>query len=272
MKKVIFISAGPGDPDLITVKAINHLKKSEIVLVDRLVSPEIVNEYLHPKRKILYVGKNNDSIMHKEKYFFKNNQKSINHLMVYHALKGKYVVRLKGGDVSIFSNIMDELIELNKYHIPYEIIPGVTAALGAAAYTGIPLTARGYASSVRFVTLHNPNSIDSNQWEEFLTTKDTLVFYMCIKKLYYIIDKFMILIKKKESCYSNKLIAIIEQATTPMQKVYTTTLYNCKKYLIERNFLSPSLVIIGKIVNLYKCFKWNSSSSSIFCKRNYFMY
>ncbi|AWU43711.1 uroporphyrinogen-III C-methyltransferase [Blattabacterium sp. (Cryptocercus kyebangensis)] len=270
MKKVIFISAGPGDPDLITIKAINHLKKSEVVLVDRLVSPEIVNKYLNPRRKIIYVGKYNDMHNKKEKKsFFTHTQKSINHLMVYHALKGRYVVRLKGGDVSIFSNIMDELMELKKYDISYEIIPGVTAAIGASAYTGIPLTARGYASSVRFVTLHNPNSIDKNQWNEFMETKDTLVFYMCVHKLYHIMDKLMM---NKRNLYTDKLIAIVEQATTPMQKVYTSTLYNFKDMIKkEKKFLSPSLVIFGKIVNLYSYFKWNYRSNFL-DKKNYFIY
>ncbi|WP_185853120.1 uroporphyrinogen-III C-methyltransferase [Blattabacterium cuenoti] len=259
-KKVIFISAGPGDPDLITIKALNHLKKSEIVLVDRLVSPEIIKKYSNYKRKFIFVGKN--SI---KKTAF--SQKKINKILIHYALKGKYVVRLKGGDVSIFSNIMDELMELKKYDIPYEIIPGVTSAVGAAAYAGIPLTARGYASSVRFITLHNPDSINFNQWIDFIKTQDTLVFYMCIQKLYEIFDR---LTKNKNFFYMNKLVAIIEQATTPMQRVYTSNLYNCKNLIKEKNhFMSPSLVIVGKIVVLHHYFKW-FFNSNVLDKKNYF--
>ncbi|WP_185881694.1 uroporphyrinogen-III C-methyltransferase [Blattabacterium cuenoti] len=273
MRKVIFISAGPGDPDLMTIKAVYHLRKSEVILVDRLVSPEILKKYSNYKRKIIYVGKRSTCCSSSRKdndnplYL---TQKRINDIMIYYALQGKYVVRLKGGDVSIFSNIMDELIELKKYHISYEIIPGVTAAVGAAAYTGIPLTARGYASSVRFITLHNPNSIHKDQWIEFLNTSDTLVFYMCIQKLDYIFDK---LIMNQRNIYTDKdkLVAIVEQATTPMQKVYTSSLYNCKELIRkEKKFLSPSLVIIGKTVNLHRKFKW-TSDLYFFPKKNYFV-
>lgn len=260
IKKVIFISAGPGDPDLITVKALNHLKKSEIVLVDRLVSPEIIKKYSNYKRKFIFVGKNST-----RRTSFSQNR--INEILIDYALKGKYVVRLKGGDVSIFSNIMDELVELKKYNIPYEIIPGITSAIGAAAYAGIHLTARGYASSVRFITLHNPDSINFNQWIDFIKTQDTLVFYMCIKKLYEIFDK---LTKNKNYFGMNKLVAIIEQATTPMQRVYTSHLYNCKNLIKEKNnFMSPSLVIVGKIVVLHHYFKW-FFNSNVLDKKNYF--
>ncbi|WP_185849572.1 uroporphyrinogen-III C-methyltransferase [Blattabacterium cuenoti] len=266
MRKVIFISAGPGDPDLITIKAVYHLRKSEVILVDRLVSPEILKKYSNSKIKIIYVGKRSTCCRNENPLYM--TQKRINDIMIYHALRGKYVVRLKGGDVSIFSNIMDELIELKKYHISYEIIPGVTAAVGAAAYTGIPLTARGYASSVRFITLHDPNSIHKDQWIELMNTSDTLVFYMCIQKLDFIFDK---LIMNKRNIYTDKLVAIVEQATTPMQKVYTSSLYNCKELIRkEKKFLSPSLVIIGKTVNLHRKFKW-TSDLYFFPKKNYFV-
>ncbi len=255
-KKVIFISAGPGDPELITIKAVNHLKKSEVILVDRLVSPEIIKKYSHSGNKVIFVGK------HRSKQSF--NQCEINKLLVKYALKGKYVIRLKGGDCSIFSNIMDELMELKKHNISYEIIPGITSAIGASSYSGIPLTARGYASSVRFITLHNLNSINSNQWIDFIKTEDTLVFYMCVKQLYKIFDK---LIERKKYFINidQKLIAIIEQATTPMQKVYIINLSNYRKISVK--FLSPSIVIMGKIVSLHYYFKWFNENKN---RNNYF--
>jgi uroporphyrin-III C-methyltransferase len=257
-KKVVFISAGPGDPDLITIKAINHLKKSEIVLVDRLVSPEIVRKFSSTKRKFIFVGKN--SI---KKTSF--SQEKINKLLIQYALKGKYVVRLKGGDVSIFSNITDELMELKKYNISYEIVPGVTSAIGAAAYAGIPLTARGFSSSVRFITLHDTDSIHFSQWIDFMKTKDTLVFYMCIQNAYEIVDK----LTKSTNC-TNKPIAIIEQATTPMQKVYISHLYDCKSIIKKKHyFISPSLMIVGKIVVLHHYFKW-FLNSNLLDKKSYF--
>ncbi|WP_185864256.1 uroporphyrinogen-III C-methyltransferase [Blattabacterium cuenoti] len=256
-KKVIFISAGPGDPELITIKAVNHLKKSEIVLVDRLVSPELIKKYSHSKNEFIFVGKNysnNQSF----------NQYEINKLIVQYALKGKYVIRLKGGDCSIFSNIIDELTELKKYNISYEIIPGVTSAIGASSYSGIPLTARGYASSVRFITLHDLDSIDSNQWIDFIRTKDTLVFYMCSKNIHNIFDK---LIKKRKYFINEKLMAIIEQATTPMQKTYIVNLSDIKKFRNKVSFLSPSIIIMGKTVSLYHYFKWFNESKN---RSNYF--
>ena len=110
-------------------------------------------------------------------------QQTINELLVRYASSGKLVVRLKGGDVSVFSNIMDELETLGTHNIPYEIIPGITAALGAAAYAGIPLTARNYATSVRFLTYYKSDIVTDEYWKELAETNDTLVFYMSSETL-----------------------------------------------------------------------------------------
>src|SRR6185437_1007110 len=127
--KAIIAGAGPGDPELITVKTAHYLQQADVVLVDRLVSKQILANYVHPDAKIIHVGK-------QCRRGISTPQETINDLMVHYALMGKLVVRLKGGDVSIFSNILDELETLVTNHIPYEIIPGVTAALGAAAFAG----------------------------------------------------------------------------------------------------------------------------------------
>src|SRR5665647_1055512 len=150
--KLIFAGAGPGDPELITVKATRYLREADIVLTDRLVSDEILNTYVNSNSEIIYVGK-------QCRQGISTTQQTINELIVYYCLLGKLVVRLKGGDVSIFSNIMDELETVVANNIPYEIIPGITAALGAAASTGIPLTARGYATSVRFLTYYKSDIV-----------------------------------------------------------------------------------------------------------------
>src|SRR5689334_25354034 len=128
--KVILAGAGPGDPELLTIKALRYLQRADVVLTDRLVSPVIINEYVNPKAEVLSVGKQ----CRRGK---STPQATINELMVEYALQGKLVVRLKGGDVSIFSNVLDELEALVTNKIPYEIIPGITAGLGAAAYCGI---------------------------------------------------------------------------------------------------------------------------------------
>src|ERR1700748_1997668 len=169
--KVILAGAGPGDPDLLTVKAMRYLQQADVVVADRLVSPEILRDYTRPDALIIPVGKQ----CHNEA---STPQSVISELLVTHALEGRLVVRLKGGDVSIFSNVLDELQALVSHGIPYELIPGVTAALGAAAYAGIPLTARGYSTAVRFLTGYKPDAIDDAYWNDLAHTPDTLVFYM----------------------------------------------------------------------------------------------
>ena len=172
----MLVGAGPGDPELLTIKAMQFLQKADVVLTDRLVSAEIIKLYVGPNAEVIYVGKQ----------CRKGNatpQATINELLVIYAQEGKLVVRLKGGDVSIFSNILDELETLVQHNIPYEIVPGVTAALGAAAYAGIPLTARNHATAVRFVTAYKSDVVSDSYWKELAQTNDTIVFYMSAETL-----------------------------------------------------------------------------------------
>ena len=242
--KVIFAGAGPGDPELITLKAVNALTQADVVLVDRLVSREILNLYVSPATEIIFVGKQCRSGISVP-------QSAINNLMVTHALQGKVVVRLKGGDVSIFSNILDELQTLVTYNIPYHIIPGITAASGSAAYAGIPLTARGYATAVRFLTYYKSDVLGDEYWKELAATDDTLVFYMSAETIEAVIQNLV------THCISNeKLLAVVEQATTPFQRVQ---IYNLYDYELESKGIrpiSPSLLIIGKVVALHSEFRW----------------
>ncbi|AQW91259.1 uroporphyrinogen-III C-methyltransferase [Elizabethkingia anophelis] len=254
--KVYLIGAGPGDPDLITVKAIRAITEADVILCDRLVSPEIVDNYVGKETEIVYVGKECSKKA-------STPQSSINELMVEYALQNKTVARLKGGDVSIFSNILDELQVLKENKIAYEIIPGVTAALGAAAYSGMPLTARGYATSVRFLTYYKSEILTEDYWKEIAETNDTLVFYMSVGNLTNLVDKF-----KEYDVSSEKKIAVIEQATTPFQKVYTSSFEDFAQKLGHKLFASPSLVVIGKIVNLHEEFSWlqNTDSEGLYFK------
>ena len=254
--KVYLIGAGPGNPDLITVKAVKAIAKADVVLSDRLVSPEILETYVNKNTEIIYVGKECSKNA-------STPQSLINTLMVDYALQNKTVVRLKGGDVSIFSNVLDELQALKQNHIPYEIIPGITAALGAAAFAGMPLTARGYATSVRFLTYYKSEILTDEYWKELAITNDTLVFYMSKGNLTELVEKFIELEVSKE-----KKIAVIEQATTPFQKVYTASFDDFGKTLGDRNFASPSLVIIGKVVNLHEEFSWleNADQEGLYFK------
>lgn len=242
--KVILIGAGPGDPELLTVKASRILQTADVVLTDRLVSPEILASYVAPDAEIIYVGK-------QCRRGASTPQATINELMVSHANEGKLVVRLKGGDVSIFSNILDELEALVENNIPYEIVPGVTAALGAAAYAGIPLTARNHSTALRLLTAYKSGIVPANYWKELAATDDTLVFYMSSETLADVVEN---LVSNKIS--DDKLLAVVEQATTPFQKVYTSSLYDYDKNLSDKKFQSPTLVIIGKVVALHQQFDW----------------
>lgn len=248
--KVILAAAGPGDPELVTVKTARYLQQAEVVLADRLVSEEILQQYVNSRAEVVYVGKQCSRGSSTPQY-------TINELLVHYAAQGKLVVRLKGGDASLFSNILDELQTLVQHNIPYEIVPGVTAALGAAAYAGIPLTARGYTTSVRFLTSYKLDVVTDNYWKELAETNDTLVFYMSSETLGHVVGNLV-----KHNIDSEKLLAVIEQATTPLQNVHVTNLYKYDEQLRGKSFVSPSLVIIGKVVALHEQFKWLENSNS----------
>lgn len=248
--KVILAGAGCGDPELITMKAVRFLQQADVVLTDRLVSKEILDTYVGKKAEIIYVGK-------QCRRGFSTPQKSINELIVQFALEGKLVVRLKGGDVSIFSNILDELEVLAAHQIPYEIIPGISAALGAAAYGGIPLTARGYSTAVRFLTFYKSDVVSEAYWKELAACDDTLVFYMSSETLDGVVANLL-----QHEIEASKLMAIIEQATTPSQKITVTGLAEYMTDLKGKTFASPTLVIIGKVVSLHEKFSWIENSGS----------
>jgi uroporphyrin-III C-methyltransferase/precorrin-2 dehydrogenase/sirohydrochlorin ferrochelatase/uroporphyrin-III C-methyltransferase len=246
--KVILAGAGPGDPDLLTVKVANYLQQADVVLTDRLVSKVILQRYVKPNALIVEVGK-------QCRRGISTPQQTINELLVQYAQTHKLVVRLKGGDVSFFSNVLDELETLVQHKIPYEIIPGVTAASGAAAYAGIPLTARDHATAVRFLTLYKSSVVNANQWKELAATDDTLVFYMSSETLDELVNQLL-----AHGVAADKKLAVIEQATTTYQQVYVSSLIEYAAELKGKEFLSPSLVIIGKVVNLQSSFNWFQGS------------
>ena len=254
--KVIIAGAGCGDPELITVKAARYLQMADVVLTDRLVSKEILNAYVRKDAEIIYVGK-------QCRRGLSTPQQTINEYIVEYAMQGKLVVRLKGGDVSIFSNILDELQTDKAHNITYEIIPGVTAALGAAAFAGIPLTGRGLSTAVRLLTSYKSDIVTDDYWKELANTTDTLVFYMSSETLDNVVENLV-----KYNIDPDKLLAIIEQATTPLQNVHISSLYDYDTNLKGRMFVSPSLVIIGKVVALHNKYAWlpNVDSSDHYFK------
>jgi uroporphyrin-III C-methyltransferase len=257
--KVIFAGAGPGDPELLTIRALRWLQQAEVIITDRLVSEVIIQQYASKQALVLHAGKQR----HRSA---STPQQVISELLVDYALQGKLVVRLKGGDVSFFSNIFDELNALTKHGIAYEIVPGVTAASGAAAYAGIPLTARNYSNAVRFITCYSPGALDENCWNDLARTSDTLVFYMSSDNTLFIVEK---LIAGQVSVDSH--IAVIEQATTPWQQVYTANIYEYAKKYKMADYVSPTLLIIGKVAALHEQFRWmRNDGNSTADRRHYF--
>ena len=246
--KVIIAGAGPGDPDLVTVKTANWLQKADVVVTDRLVSREILQRYVRKEAEIIYAGKQN-------KRAASTPQSTINQLLVTHAQQHKLVVRLKGGDVTLFSNVLDELKTLVEHDIPYEIVPGITAATGAAAYAGIPLTARGYSSATRFLTYYKDDTLTDEYWSELSRTDDTLVFYMSSETLDQVVTKLV-----SNNIAHDKWLAVVEQATTPLQHVYTCSVQEYANKFGGKTYVSPSLVIIGNVVRLHEQFRWMENS------------
>ena len=242
--KVVIAGAGPGDAELITLKLQKRLIEADVIITDRLVNPAIIKEHASKSVEVILTGKQgyHDGSV---------SQEEINELIVRHALAGKKVLRLKGGDVAFFSNVLDELRCLTVNEIEFEIIPGITAASGASAYAGIPLTARWFSREVKILTLTQCKHYSSETWKQLANSTETLVFYMTSKHLDDLVEILLRYTRKP-----NTPLAVIEQATTIYQRVHVTTLKNCKKDSHGKDFSSPSLVIIGKVVNLYQQFNW----------------
>lgn len=235
------VGAGSGDPELLTLKAARMLAEADVVLYDRLVSDDIL-KFTSKNALIIKTAK--------QRNIHATPQSEINELLLQYALEGKNVVRLKGGDVSFFSNVLDELEILTRNEISYEIIPGVTAASGTAAYAGIPLTARGFSDEVHFLSFHNAAKYDETDWTHYAALRGTLVLYMSSARIAAICGYLV------QNGISDKPIAVIEQATTPFQKVITSTVFKAAEKFKEKNFASPSLVIIGDVVQLARKFDW----------------
>jgi uroporphyrin-III C-methyltransferase len=242
--KVFICGAGPGDPKLVTIRAMEVLNNCDIVLYDRLVCKELIDQ-IPVKSEKIYVGRSvGDSITH---------QGITNDLMVKHAKNGKRVVRLKGGDPFIFGRGAEEAEYLFKHNIEFEIIPGITSAIGSAAYAGIPLTHRRFASSIAIVTGHeDPKKMESAvKWDKLAKTVNTIVILMGIEKLESISHKLIKAGMSKESD-----VAIIENGTTKKQRIVKGNLSNIVEKAQEKEMKSPAIIIIGKVVSLQEKLAW----------------
>jgi len=240
--EVYLVGAGPGDPDLLTLRALRLMHKADVVLYDRLVSPEVLLK-LRPDAQKIYVGKR--SADHAVP------QETINEMLVRLAKEGSRVLRLKGGDPFIFGRGGEELESLAAAGIPFQVVPGITAASGCASYAGIPLTHRNYSQSVRFLTGHTKDGRVPLEWDILVKEQQTLVFYMGLAGLPLICDQLL-----KHGMSSTTPVAVVQQGTTQNQKVVVGNLDRIADLAVEKEIQAPTIIIIGEVVKLQQSLSW----------------
>ena len=240
--EVYLVGAGPGDPELLTLKALRLMQQADVVIYDRLVSAPILELCRRDAEKV-YVGKarSNHAVP----------QEGINALLVKYAQAGKRVCRLKGGDPFIFGRGGEEIQELYEAGVSFQVVPGITAASGCSAYAGIPLTHRDYAQSVRFLTGHLKEGSPELPWSELVYEQQTLVLYMGLVGLESICEKLI-----AHGQRADMPVALISKGTTPEQKVVVGTLANIASKVEQHQIQAPTLTIIGEVVNLREQLKW----------------
>lgn len=240
--EVYLVGAGPGDPDLLTFRALRLMQQADVVLYDRLVSPDIL-ELIRRDAKRIYVGKRRDD--------HAVPQDEINQYLVDLAEQGHRVCRLKGGDPFIFGRGGEELDKLAERGIDFQVVPGITAASGCASYSGIPLTHRDYSQSVRFVTGHLKDGAPDLEWDILAKERQTLVFYMGLMGLNKICQSLI-----EHGMDPNTSVALIQQGTTPNQRVFTGNLLTMPEIVANSEVKAPTLIIVGNVVRLHHKLNW----------------
>ncbi len=240
--QVALVGAGPGDPDLLTLRALRLIKQADVVLYDNLLSKEILQ--LIPERcERIFVGKRRGN--------HALPQEAINDLLVRLAKEGKKVIRLKGGDPFIFGRGGEEIETLSEHGISFQVVPGITAASGVAAYAGIPLTHRDHAQACVFVTGHLKNDSMDLDWEQLARPSQTVVVYMGLHGLDQLCHQLI-----AHGLNAQTPAAIIQQGTTKQQKVVTGHLESLPRKALEAQLQAPTLIIIGGVVSLHQRLNW----------------
>lgn len=240
--EVYLVGGGPGDPDLLTFRALQLMQQADVVVYDRLVSPAVLNLVRRDAERI-YAGKERD--------YHAIPQEDINHLLVRLAKEGKRVVRLKGGDPFIFGRGGEEIETLAAEGIPFQVVPGITAAAGCASYAGIPLTHRDYAQSVVFVTGHLQDGTVNLNWKALVQPNQTVVFYMGLQGIETICNELM-----RHGMPASTPAALVQQGTTRNQQVHIGDLTTLPAIVEKAQVKAPTLIIVGDVVLLHERLRW----------------
>jgi uroporphyrin-III C-methyltransferase/precorrin-2 dehydrogenase/sirohydrochlorin ferrochelatase len=239
---VHLVGAGPGDPELLTLRAVRRIREAEVAVCDHLVGEPILS-LLPAKCERIYAGK--------ERANHALPQEEINKLLVALAREGRRVVRLKGGDPYVFGRGGEEAEFLARYGVDFEVVPGITSASGAAAYAGIPLTHRDYTAAVTFVTGHRRNGRCDLDWAALARPSQTLVIYMGLATIAEIGENLV-----AHGRAADTPVAVIERATTSRQRVIVATLADVSARIAEARVVAPALVIVGEVVRLREKLDW----------------
>ena len=240
--EVYLVGAGPGDPDLLTFRALRLLQQAEVIVYDRLVSEEIL-DLARRDADLVYVGKERDK--------HTLPQEEINQILARIAKKGKRVLRLKGGDPFIFGRGGEEIETLMEAGVPFQVVPGITAAAGAASYGGIPLTHRDYAQSALFVTGHLKDGTMNLNWKGLVQPHQTVVVYMGLLGVKILCEKLI-----EHGMKPEMPIALVQQATTAHQRVLIGSLQTMPDMVDSSGIKPPTLIIIGDVVKLHEKLAW----------------